>query len=154
MFENYFFVKDMLIVWSLGLDWTSLIILFTRIISYFLWLFSHIDFHFPMTFSWHTSNKDINMKLSGYLPWGEIRSSMTSGMTMSSKSPVRNPQRPPSTPMNDPHSWHNFNKNINTKLSGYLPLGQTRSSMTSWMTSHRAKGPPKQHSTGARMKGV
>ena len=26
--------------------------------------------------SWHTSNKDINTKLSGYLPWGLPRSSM------------------------------------------------------------------------------
>ena len=52
--------------------------------------------------SWHTSNKDINTKLSEYLPWGEIRSSITLNMTMSSNYPVRNPQRPPSTPLRDP----------------------------------------------------
>ena len=124
--------------------------------------------------SWHTSNEDINTKLSGYLPGGKIRSSMTSRMTLSSKSLVRNPQRPPSTPFWPPipdtllikistrnfqgiflrvkqghpgyqgwpcppsflsgtinvlqvpsfwtpHSWHTSNKDINTKLSDYLP---------------------------------
>ena len=43
-------------------------------------------------------NKDNDTKLSGYDPWGLSRSSMSSRMTLSSKSPVRNPQRPPSTP--------------------------------------------------------
>ena len=33
-------------------------------------------------------------------------------------------------PFLTPHSWHTSNKDINTKLSGYLSLGQTRSSMT------------------------
>ena len=41
--------------------------------------------------SWHTSNKYINIQILGYLPWGKIRSSMTSGITMSSISMVRNP---------------------------------------------------------------
>ena len=49
---------------------------------------------FLIPHSWHTSNKDINTKLSGYFPWGKIRRSMTSGMTMSLKSSVRNPQCP------------------------------------------------------------
>ena len=52
--------------------------------------------------SWCTSNWDIKTKLSGYLPWGKIRSFMTSRMTISSKYPVRNPQCPTSTPMKDP----------------------------------------------------
>ena len=47
--------------------------------------------------SWHTSNKDITTKLSGYLSWGQTRSSMTSRMTLSSRSPVRNHHCPPST---------------------------------------------------------
>ena len=58
--------------------------------------------------SWHTSNKDINTKLSGYLPWGKVRSPKTSRITMSSKSPVRNPQRPPSTPIKDPQFLTHF----------------------------------------------
>ena len=37
-------------------------------------------------------------------------------------------------PWRTPHSWHTSKKDINTKLSGYHPLGQTRSSMTSRMT--------------------
>ena len=37
--------------------------------------------------SWHTSNEDIDMKLSGYLPLGQTWSSMTSRMTLSSTSP-------------------------------------------------------------------
>ena len=41
--------------------------------------------------SWHTSNWDVNMKFSGYLPWGKKTSFMTSGTTMSSMSLVRNP---------------------------------------------------------------
>ena len=48
---------------------------------------------------WHTFHKDINTKLSWYLPWGKIRSTMTSGMTMSSKSSVRNTNHPPSMPL-------------------------------------------------------
>ena len=47
-------------------------------------------------------NKDNDRKLSGYDPWGLTRSSMSSRMTLSSKSCVRNPQRPPSTPLPDP----------------------------------------------------
>ena len=46
-------------------------------------------------------NKDNDMKLSGYEPWGLPRSSMLPRMTLSSKSPIRNPQRPPSTPLLD-----------------------------------------------------
>ena len=46
-------------------------------------------------------NKDNDTKLSGYDPWGVPSTSMTSGMTLSSKSPVRNPKRPPSTPIKD-----------------------------------------------------
>ena len=84
--------------------------------------------------SWHKSNKDVNMKVLGYLPLGQTRSSMASRMRLSSKSPFRNPQRPPSTPMKDLHSWHTSNKDIDTKLSEYLPEGQTRSFMTSRMT--------------------
>ena len=52
--------------------------------------------------------KDIDTKLSGYVPWGLPSISMTSRMTLSSKSPVRNPQRPRSTPMNDPPFLTNF----------------------------------------------
>ena len=47
-------------------------------------------------------NKDNEMKVSGYDPWGLPRSSMLSRMTLSSKSSIRNPQRPPSTPLLDP----------------------------------------------------
>ena len=43
-------------------------------------------------------NKDNDMKLSGYDPWGLPRSSMLPRMTLSSKSPIRNPQRPPRAP--------------------------------------------------------
>ena len=39
---------------------------------------------------------------------GQTRSSMTSRMTLSSKSPVRNPQRPPSSPMMDPSFLTHF----------------------------------------------
>ena len=49
-----------------------------------------------------TEHKDNNTKLSGYDPWGQTRSSLTSSVTLSSKSPVRNPQRPPCTTMKDP----------------------------------------------------
>ena len=51
--------------------------------------------------SWHTSNKDINTKFPGYLPFGKMRFSMTLGLTMPSKSLIRNPQGPPSTPSMD-----------------------------------------------------
>ena len=47
--------------------------------------------------SWQTSYWDINMKFSGYLPWGKKTSFMTSGTTLSSMSLVRNPHYPPST---------------------------------------------------------
>ena len=60
--------------------------------------------------SWHTSNKDINMKFSGYLHWGTKTSFMTSGMTMSSMSPIRNPQCHPSTPLLDTSNWDNIMK--------------------------------------------
>ena len=40
--------------------------------------------------------------------------------SMSSMSLVRNTQRPPSALILDPHSWHTSNKDIDTKLSGYL----------------------------------
>ena len=59
---------------------------------------------------------------------------MTSRMALSSMSPVRKPQHPPSTPMKDPSSWQTSKKDINTNILGYLPCGQTRSSMTSRMT--------------------
>ena len=49
----------------------------------------------------NTSNEDIKTKLSEYLPQGKIRSSMTTGMTMSCNSLVRNPQHTPSTPLLD-----------------------------------------------------
>ena len=120
---------------------------------------------------WLTYNKDINMKLSAYLSWGQKRSYMTS-MNLSSKSPIRNPQQPPipdmllikistqnfwgifltvkhhypwlqgwlcppilqsgtlnvyQVPLPDPFS---SNKDITTRLSRYLPKGQTRSSIT------------------------
>ena len=42
------------------------------------------------------------MNLSGHVPSGNIRSSITSRMTMSSKSSVRNPQPRPSTPFLTP----------------------------------------------------
>ena len=84
--------------------------------------------------SWHTSNKDINMKMSGYLPWGQTRSSMTSRVTLSFKSPVRNFQCPPSTPILEPPFLTHSNTDINTKHSEYVLWGQTRSSMTSRMT--------------------
>ena len=71
--------------------------------------------------SWHTSTNNINMKLSGYLPWGKTTSTKTSRMTLSSKSLIKKPQCPPGTPFFTPNSWHTFNKDINTKLSGYLP---------------------------------
>ena len=51
--------------------------------------------------SWHTSNKDINIKLSRFLYWDQMRSSMMSGMTLFSMSLVRIPQCSPSTPMKD-----------------------------------------------------
>ena len=51
---------------------------------------------------WHTSNRDINTKCSGYLSWGKRTSFMTSGMTLSSMSLVRNPHCPPSTTFLDP----------------------------------------------------
>ena len=37
--------------------------------------------------SWHTSNEDINTKPSENIPWAHTRSSMTSRLTLSSKSP-------------------------------------------------------------------
>ena len=83
--------------------------------------------------SWHTSNWDINMKFSGYLPCGKKTSFMTSGMTISPMSPVRNRQCPPSTPLLDP-SWHTSNWYINRKFSGYLPWCKKTSFMTSGMT--------------------
>ena len=46
-------------------------------------------------------NKDNDMKLSEYDPWGLPSTSMTSTMTLSTKSPVRNPQCPPSTNIKD-----------------------------------------------------
>ena len=49
--------------------------------------------------SWHISNKDIYMKLTGYLPWVKIRTSKMFGMTLSSIYPVRYPQYPPRTPL-------------------------------------------------------
>ena len=52
--------------------------------------------------SWHTSNKDIATKFSGYLSGSRIWSSMTSRMTMSSKYLIRNPQRPLSPPFLTP----------------------------------------------------
>ena len=85
--------------------------------------------------SLHTSNKDINTKRSGgYFNWGLPRSSRISRLILSSMSPVRKWQRPPSTLLLDPHSWHTYNKDINTKLLGYLPLGVPRLSMMSRMT--------------------
>ena len=63
--------------------------------------------------SWHTSNKNINTKHSGYLPWGQQRSTMTTRMTLSPKYPFKNPQDPTSTPIKDPNSWHTYNKDIN-----------------------------------------
>ena len=60
--------------------------------------------------SWHTSNKDINTKFSGYLPRGKKTSFMMSGMTKSAMSLVRNPQHPPCTPLLDPPSWHTSNR--------------------------------------------
>ena len=54
--------------------------------------------------SWHTSNKAINIKFSGYLAWDQTRSSMMSRMTLSSWSAVRNPQNPPSSHMKGPPS--------------------------------------------------
>ena len=85
--------------------------------------------------SWHTSDWDINTKFSGYVPWGEKTSFMTSWMTLSSMSPIRNPQRPLSTPLLDPpHSWHTYNWDINTKFSGYLPWDKKTSFMTTGMT--------------------
>ena len=77
-----------------------------------------------------TEHEDNNMKLSRYDPWGQIRSSMTSRMTLSSKCPVKNPQCPPSTPKKDPHSWHTSNKDINTKLLESLPGGKMVPSMS------------------------
>ena len=50
--------------------------------------------------SWHTSNKDINMKLSGYHPMDQR--SKTSRMTLSSKSLIRNPKFPLRNPNLDP----------------------------------------------------
>ena len=82
---------------------------------------------------WHTSNKDINTKLSGYLQWGQTSSFMTSMMTLSSKYPFRNTQCPLCT-SRTPNFWHIFNKDINMKLSGYFPWGLTRSSMMTRMT--------------------
>ena len=54
--------------------------------------------------------------VEGIFLGGKI-SSMTSRKTLSSKSPVWNQKHFPSTS----HSWQTFNKNINTKLSGYFP---------------------------------
>ena len=48
--------------------------------------------------SCHTSKKDIDIKLSGYLAKGQIRSSLTSGVTMSSESNVSNHPCPPNSP--------------------------------------------------------
>ena len=85
--------------------------------------------------SWHTSDWDINTKFSGYVPWGEKTSFMTSWMTLSSMSPIRNPQRPLSTPLLDPpHSWHTYNWDINTKFSGYVPGDKKTSFLTTEMT--------------------
>ena len=51
--------------------------------------------------SWHTYKKDIMMKSSGYLPWGQTWSFMTSRMTYSSKSALHNHQHPTCTPVLD-----------------------------------------------------
>ena len=70
--------------------------------------------------SWHTSNKDINTKFSGYLSWARIWSPMTSRMTMSSMSLIRTPQCPPTPPHFLDHPfWHTSNKDIITKFSVY-----------------------------------
>ena len=66
--------------------------------------------------SCHTSKKDIDIKLSGYLAKGQIRSSLTSGVTMSSKSNVSNHPCPPSSPFL-PHPrpltlWNHRKKHI------------------------------------------
>ena len=83
--------------------------------------------------SWHTSNEDFNMKLSGYEPWGQPSTYMMPRVTLSSKSPVRNHQCPPSNPIKDPHSWHSSNEDSDTKLSEYDPLGLRSTSMASRM---------------------
>ena len=51
-----------------------------------------------------TEHEDNKTKLSGYDTWGQTRSSMTSRMTLSSKSPVRNLQCPPCPPFLTPYS--------------------------------------------------
>ena len=55
-------------------------------------------------------------------------------MTLSSMSLVRNPQYPPSTFLLDPPFLTPFYEDINTKFSGYITFGQTRSYMTSKIT--------------------
>ena len=52
-------------------------------------------------YSWHTSIKDINTKLSGYFPLGQTRSSISSWTTLTFKSPLRNHHHPPSTPIKE-----------------------------------------------------
>ena len=83
---------------------------------------------------WHPSYKDINTKLSGYIPFGQKRSYMTSKITLSAKYLVMNPQCLQLPPFLTPHSLHSSNTDIHTQFSGHLSLGKTRSSMTSRMT--------------------
>ena len=59
-------------------------------------------------------------------------SSMTSRMTLSSISLIRNPQHPQVPSFLTPHSWHTSNKDINTKLSGYLPWDKMKSSLSNF----------------------
>ena len=86
--------------------------------------------------SWDTFNQYINMKLLGYLTLGEIRSSMTLRMTMSSMSPIRNLQCPPSIPMKD----HPF---LTQLREGNIPsyLSKTESDLPSHSNSLSSLSP-------------
>ena len=57
----------------------------------------------------------LNMKCSGYLPWGQTRTSMTSSMTLYSMSPVRNPKSPPSTHIKGPPFLTHFSERYKHK---------------------------------------
>ena len=68
--------------------------------------------------SWHTSIKYISTKLLGYLPQGQIRSSMTSRMNLSSNSLIRNTQHPPHPP-----SWLPITNILLMKISTWKFYG-------------------------------
>ena len=64
--------------------------------------------------SWHTSNKDINMKLSGYLPWGkkniihDVRNNHVLHVSGQEPSKSSGQERPPSPPLFDPPFLKHF----------------------------------------------